>query len=71
MIDQSCNGLVARPDGDTVADSFEHGPTQYAFDGDWRKAKISEAEYMKAFSDADERYARILGLLTAQAKGGS
>lgn len=71
VIDQSCDGLVAKPDDNQVADSYEHGSSSLAFDGDWRKAKISEAEYMKSFSDADERYARILSLLTAQVKGGS
>jgi hypothetical protein len=68
IIDQSCNGLIAKPNGDQVADSFEHGAKSYAFDGDWRKAKMTEDVYMKAFSDADERYARILAVLTAQAK---
>jgi hypothetical protein len=68
IIDQSCNGLMAKPNGDAAADSFEHGNKSYAFDGDWKKAKMSEDVYMKAFSDADQRYARILNLLTAQAK---
>ncbi|HET9264977.1 MAG TPA: hypothetical protein VFO14_18145 [Vicinamibacterales bacterium] len=71
IIDQSCDGLVARPDGDQAADTFENGSSQLAFDGDWRKAKLSEDEYMKAFSEADQRYARILSLLAAQAKGAS
>ena len=68
IIDQSCNGLVAKPNGDQVADSFEHGAKSYAFDGDWKKAKLSEDAYLKAFLDADERYTRILNLLIAQAK---
>ncbi|MGH6913676.1 MAG: hypothetical protein ACREH3_08215 [Geminicoccales bacterium] len=68
IIDQSCDGLIARPDGDQVADTFEHGSKQLAFDGDWKKAKISEEAYMKAFSEADARYAEILALLTAQAR---
>ena len=68
VIDHACDGLVAKPDGDQVADSYENGAQQYAFDGDWRKAKLSEDAYMKAFSAADERYARILQLLAAQAK---
>jgi len=68
IIDQSCDGLVARPNGDAAADTFEHGAKQWAFDGDWKKAKISEDDYMKAYSDADARYAKILALLTAQAK---
>jgi hypothetical protein len=67
IIDHSCDGLIAKPDNGQVADSYEHGAKQYAFDGDWKKAKMSEDAYMKAFSDADERYARILTLLTAQA----
>jgi hypothetical protein len=68
IIDQSCDGLAARPDGERVADSFEHGAKSYTFDGDWKKAKLSEDDYMKAFSDADQKYARILSLLTAQVK---
>ena len=42
------------------------------FDGDFKKAKVSEADYGKAFAAADEKYTQILGLLAAQAsKGGS
>jgi len=39
-----------------------------SFDGDWKKAKISEADYNKAFADADDRYAKLLSMLLAQAK---
>jgi hypothetical protein len=67
-IDQGIDGLVFKPDGDQAADTWENGKTQIAFDGEWRKAKMSEEEYTKAFTAADERYARILELLTAQAK---
>lgn len=68
IIDQSCDGLVARPGGDQVADSYEQGSSQIAFDGEWKRAKMSEADYMKAFEEADARYAKILSLLTAQVK---
>ena len=69
IIDQLCDGLVAKLQGDnSAADTYEHGAKQFSFDGDWRKAKISEQEYMKAFSEADERYAKLLALLTAQVK---
>ena len=68
IIDQSCDGLVAKPEDDKPADTFEHGSSNLSFDGDWKKAKISEDAYLKAFSDADERYAKILALLTAQAR---
>jgi hypothetical protein len=68
VIDQGVDGLVAKPGGDQAADTYENGKTTLAFDGDYRKAKMSEDEYMKAFASADERYAKILALLTAQAK---
>jgi hypothetical protein len=68
IIDQSCDGLVPKPDGDAAPDSWEAGPKQVTFDGDWKKAKLTEEAYGKAFSDADDRYVKILALLTAQAK---
>jgi hypothetical protein len=68
VIDQSCDGLAPRPSDGQAADSFENGNKQLTFDGEWRKAKMSEDEYRKAFAAADERYARILGLLAAQAR---
>ena len=71
VMDQGADGLVARP-GDGAADSWEQGTKAVAFDGEWRKAKMSEEDYQKAFSDADERYARILTLLLNYAqKSGS
>ena len=42
-----------------------------AFDGDWKKQQLSEQEYMKTFSAADERYAQMLTALLAQLKKGS
>jgi hypothetical protein len=67
VMDQQCDGLVAKP-GDSAPDTWEKGPTTTAFDGDWKKAKMSEDEYFKAFAAADEQYARILTLLADQAK---
>jgi hypothetical protein len=67
--DQSANGLLSKPNGDDPADTWEEGSKTVTFDGEWKKAKLSEADYMKAFADADERYAKILGVLMAQAKG--
>jgi hypothetical protein len=68
IIDQNADGLVAKPDNQ-ACDTWEAGPKQVSFDGEWRKAKMSEEEYLKAFATADERYSKILALLTAQAKG--
>ena len=67
VMDQGADGLVAKP-GDSVADSWEEGNKSMAFDGEWRKAKMSEEDYLKSFSAADERYARILTVLAEQAK---
>ena len=71
VMDAGCDGLVARS-GDGGPDTWEQGTTNHVFDGDHRKAKMSEEEYGKAFAAADEKYAHILSLLTAQvSKGGS
>lgn len=68
IMDQGANGLLAKPAEEQGADSWEQGNKTTSFDGDWKRAKLSEEEYMKTFSTADERYARILALLAAQAK---
>ena len=44
VMDQGADGLVARP-GDNAPDSWEQGNKTTAFDGEWKKAKISEDEY--------------------------
>ena len=66
--DQGADGLSAHPAGDQPADSWDEGDKSVAFDGDWKKAKIAEADYTKAYTDADDRYARMLSTLLAQAK---
>jgi hypothetical protein len=68
LIDMNCDGLLSKADGDAVPDSWEADKQSVSFDGDWKKAKLSEADYMKTYSTADERYSRILALLTTQAK---
>jgi hypothetical protein len=66
--DQGCDGLNAHPGGDQPADTWDEGDKNFAFDGDWKKAKIAEADYTKKYSDADDRYAKMLSTLLAQAK---
>jgi hypothetical protein len=68
IMDQGANGLAADPDGDQPADSWEHANKTTMFDGEWKKAKLTEEDYNKAYSAADARYAQILSLLSAQAK---
>jgi hypothetical protein len=69
VMDVGADGLVAKP-GDNAPDSWEQGNKTVAFDGDWKKSKLSEDEYLKSFSAADERYTRILTILADQAKKG-
>jgi hypothetical protein len=67
--DAGADGLRSKPDGDQAADTFEQGDKSVVFDGEPKKAKMSEADYSKAYSDADERYAKMLSTLAAQVKG--
>ena len=39
------------------------------FDGDWKKRKMSQDEYMKVFAEAEAEYTRMLQSLLAEAKG--
>ncbi len=72
VMDQACDGLVAKPGDSQAPDTWEQGTANTIFDGDYKKAKQSEEEYGKAFATADQKYAQILELLAAQAsKGGS
>ena len=68
VMDHGADGLAARPGDSQAADSWEQGNTTIAFDGDWKKAKVSEEDYLKSFSSADERYSHILSLLVDQAR---
>ena len=66
--DQGADGLASKPSGDQPADSWDEGDKSTSFDGDWKKAKIPEADYAKTFADADGRYAKMLSTLLEQAK---
>jgi len=68
VMDQGADGLAAKPSGDQAADSFDEGDKSVSFDGEWKKAKISEADYTKSFASADERYTKMLSMLVAQLK---
>lgn len=68
--DVSCDGFVAKPGGDAPADTWEVANKTQAFEGP-KKAKLSEEEYLKVFTEADGQYAHILELLLAKAKTGS
>jgi hypothetical protein len=67
VLDMGMPGLSARK-ADGYFDSWTQGDKQVVFDGNWDAQKISEADYTKAFNDADAEYAKILGALLAEAK---
>lgn len=66
--DLQADGLVARPSDNQPADNYEMAGKSVVFNGDWKKAKMSEADYTKAFSQADEAYSRALEILINQLK---
>ncbi len=64
--DLGADGLKAKREDNAAFDTVSTGGKSTAFDSDWRKQKLSEDEYMKAFSAADDRYARMLQALIAE-----
>ena len=69
--DLGADGLQAKREENRPFDSVESGGKRTAFDGDWKKQQLSEQEYLKIFSAADERYSQMLAALLAQLKKGS
>ena len=68
VMDAYANGLLPKPSGDQPADSVDRAGTESRFDGAWKKAKITEADYMKNFGDAETAYAHLLQLLVNHLK---
>lgn len=66
--DPGADGLKAKRDNNQPFDQAEMGGKRTMFDADWKAQKLSEQDYMKAFSAADDRYAQILSALLAQLK---
>ena len=65
--DMGADGLSAQGDG-AVDVMYEDGTKQTIFDGDWRKQKLSQADYQKKLATTDAEYARLLSLLIAEVK---
>jgi len=66
--DLSANGLRAKKDGN-LYDTVDVAGKTYNFDGDWKKAKITEGDYSKAYSTTDEQYMQMIqALLTGLKK---
>ena len=67
IADLGANGLYARR-RDNQFDTADIGGRSYVFDGEWRRAKLSEQEYMKAFQATETEYVKMLEALVAQLK---
>jgi len=68
--DLSANGLKAKKDGN-LYDTADVGGKTFNFDGDWKKAKITEDDYTKAYSATDEQYSQMIQMLLAGLKKSS
>jgi hypothetical protein len=66
--DLGVNGLKAKREENQPFDTVEIGGKSYSFDGDWRRAKLSEDEYMKQYQQAEQEYERMLEALLGQLK---
>jgi hypothetical protein len=66
--DPGADGLKAKRESNQAFDQVEIAGKRTLFDGDWKAQRISEQDYLKTFSTADERYAQILAALLAQLK---
>jgi hypothetical protein len=69
--DFGANGLRPRRENGAPADRADVGGKSYAFDGDWGRARLSEAEYSEAFRTADDQYVRMLQALLVETRKGS
>ena len=70
VADLSANGLRPKKDG-SLYDTADVAGKSYNFDGDWKKAKITEGDYTKAFSTTDEQYTQMIQALLAGLKKSS
>jgi hypothetical protein len=66
--DLGANGLRARREENQPFDTADIGGKSYSFDGDWDRAKISEADYLKTFQTTEQEYLKMIEALIAELK---
>jgi hypothetical protein len=66
--DAGADGIKAKREENQAFDSFEAAGKPIVFDGDWKRQKVSEQDYLKAYTSADDRYSAMLSALLAQLK---
>jgi hypothetical protein len=66
--DLGCNGLKAKREDNEPYDTIEMAGKNWNFDGDWKKLKLSEDEYMKGYQQAEQEYIKMLQALLSELK---
>jgi hypothetical protein len=66
--DAGADGMKAKREENQAFDTYEAAGKPMVFDGDWKRQKVSEQDYLKAFTTADDRYSEMLKALLAQMK---
>jgi hypothetical protein len=66
--DLRADGLPTSKVKDAPPDSIDQGSTDFVFDFDWKKAKLSQDEYNKKVVEGDELYAKMLTILLSEIK---
>lgn len=66
--DLGVNGLRSKREDNQPYDTIEMGGKTYTFDGEWKKAKLSEDDYMKAYQSAEDEYVKMLQALILELK---
>ena len=66
--DIRADGFALTKSKDMMRDSFQANGKRVVFDFDWRKQKLTQAEYFSTLEAADTQYARMLELLIAEAQ---
>lgn len=66
--DAGGDGIKSKREENQAFDSYEVGGKPTMFDGDFKRQKLTEQDYLKAVTAADDRYAQILTALLAQLK---
>jgi hypothetical protein len=66
--DLKADGMKAAREENDPYDMYEGKGKKLSFDGDWKKAGLSEQQYRDEFVAVDAHYSRLLTILIAQAK---
>lgn len=63
--DMGADGLKSVRAANAAGDSVDSSSVKAVFDNDWKKQRMTQEAYDKAFKDADARYAHMLSVLIA------